>query len=387
MPKWPPMNSTPRARGLWAVSALSALVVLGFAADIAGFSIFAYPPAAPVSVRATANFGGTDYIHVSWAPVIGSTSYRIYRSDTGNSNDFEQISATGGTSYSDEVGCGNKVFFYRVTALANGLESVPSLADDGSTALCFVDTTCEDFTVFGPPVAIPDLGAISSTVNGSSSFVVGSVTVRVAVAHTYVSDLVMSLVSPTGTVIPLLNGVATNGNDDLLDVTFDDAAPTAFPPPAVPYAGTFRPAGTLATLAGEDAIGEWRLNVSDDASGDTGLLMAWALAICPEPGSEDGIQSADLNGDKIFNLSELLRCIQLYNIGGYHCADNPGDTEDGYVPGAGLNQSCEPHDTDYAAQDWTIILSELLRAIQFYNSGGYNYCPGDATEDGFCPGL
>jgi hypothetical protein len=28
----------------------------------------------------------------------------------------------------------------------------------------------------------------------------------------------------------------------------------------------------------------------------------------------------------------------------------------------------------------------LLRVIQFFNSGGYHFCPALATEDGFCPG-
>lgn len=79
--------------------------------------------------------------------------------------------------------------------------------------------------------------------------------------------------------------------------------------------------------------------------------------------------------------------IQLYNSQGYHCADNPNDTEDGYVPGVGINQSCSPYDTDFNPQNWVISLSELLRVIQFYNSLGYNYCPGTDTEDGFCPGL
>ncbi|HNR32770.1 MAG TPA: hypothetical protein PKI11_17905, partial [Candidatus Hydrogenedentes bacterium] len=37
--------------------------------------------------------------------------------------------------------------------------------------------------------------------------------------------------------------------------------------------------------------------------------------------------------------------------------------------------------------DWKIVLTELLRVIQFFNSGGCHYCPGDATEDGFCPGM
>ena len=39
-------------------------------------------------------------------------------------------------------------------------------------------------------------------------------------------------------------------------------------------------------------------------------------------------------------------------------------------------------------QDWKIELSELLRIIQFFNSGGYHACPDavPATEDGYCVG-
>ena len=81
------------------------------------------------------------------------------------------------------------------------------------------------------------------------------------------------------------------------------------------------------------------------------------------------------------SLSELLRVIQFFNSGGYHC-DAAG--EDGYAPGAG-DTSCAPHTSDYSAQDWAVNLSELLRLIQFYNSGGYHGCP--EGEDGFCPGA
>ncbi|HPO17411.1 MAG TPA: hypothetical protein PLI09_28520 [Candidatus Hydrogenedentes bacterium] len=75
--------------------------------------------------------------------------------------------------------------------------------------------------------------------------------------------------------------------------------------------------------------------------------------------------------------------IQLYNSQGYHC--EPG-TEDGFAPGPG-DTACRPHNSDYAPQDWSIGLSEILRVFQFRNSGGYHYCPGDDTEDGFCLGL
>ncbi len=100
-----------------------------------------------------------------------------------------------------------------------------------------------------------------------------------------------------------------------------------------------------------------------------------------------GVQTADQDGDYVITLTELLRPIQIYNSLGYHCAENPGDTEDGFVPGVGVDQTCAPYDTDYNPQDWVISLTELLRLIQFYNSLGYNYCPGQGTEDDFCPGA
>lgn len=92
--------------------------------------------------------------------------------------------------------------------------------------------------------------------------------------------------------------------------------------------------------------------------------------------------SADQNGDNLISLSELLRVIQFFNSGGYRCS--PG-TEDGYGPGLG-DTNCVPHNSDYNPQNWIISLSELLRLIQFFNAGGYFACPDAATEDGFCPG-
>ncbi len=88
--------------------------------------------------------------------------------------------------------------------------------------------------------------------------------------------------------------------------------------------------------------------------------------------------SADYNPqDYEISLSELLRVIQLYNKGIYHC---DSDGEDGYDIGEG-DESCKPHDSDYSPRDWRIGLSELLRLIQLYNSSGYHADPGG--EDGF----
>lgn len=95
----------------------------------------------------------------------------------------------------------------------------------------------------------------------------------------------------------------------------------------------------------------------------------------------------------VIDLSELLRVIQFYNFdyegqrGYYSCATSP--TEDGYQPGPTGPRDCPPHSSDYNPQDWRISVSELLRLIQFFNmpGGRYHACPGEGTEDGFCPGA
>ncbi|MCX7591116.1 MAG: hypothetical protein N2255_05750, partial [Kiritimatiellae bacterium] len=104
-----------------------------------------------------------------------------------------------------------------------------------------------------------------------------------------------------------------------------------------------------------------------------------------EGSTDRSVHSADQNNDGLISLTELLRVIQFFNSGGYHCAIPPSSTEDGYAPGPG-DQSCVPHARDFNPQNWQITLTELLRLIQFYNSGGYHYCPSQNTEDGYCPG-
>jgi len=100
-----------------------------------------------------------------------------------------------------------------------------------------------------------------------------------------------------------------------------------------------------------------------------------------------GTHDADGNGDGIVNLSELLRVIQLYNAGGYACADGEGETPDGYAAGGGGTPvgapGCTAHDADFMGGDGVITLSELLRGIQLFSFAEIEPCPGE-SEDGFC---
>ncbi len=96
-------------------------------------------------------------------------------------------------------------------------------------------------------------------------------------------------------------------------------------------------------------------------------------------GEESPFHTADYLGpDGMIELTELLRVIQFFNLGGFGC----GDEETGYVPG-GLDQDCAPANFDYAPQNWQVDLTEILRIVQLYNARGY--ASGQPTEDGFAP--
>ncbi|MBI1321055.1 MAG: CHRD domain-containing protein [Candidatus Hydrogenedens sp.] len=109
------------------------------------------------------------------------------------------------------------------------------------------------------------------------------------------------------------------------------------------------------------------------------------------------LHNMDYNGDKKFTLTELLRVVQFYNSdNGYGCAPVAGDNEDGFevvLEKGSPAPACKPHASDYeGGADFQISLTELLRAIQFFNFSDQSYgyasdCGGQITEDDFCPLL
>ncbi|MCX8063946.1 MAG: hypothetical protein N3G21_02090, partial [Candidatus Hydrogenedentes bacterium] len=96
-------------------------------------------------------------------------------------------------------------------------------------------------------------------------------------------------------------------------------------------------------------------------------------------GEVEYYSSADTNRNLRIDLEELLRVIQHFNSGGYHCDSS---AEDGYAPGFEGDKTCSYHSSDYNPPDWIISLSELLRCIQMFNYGHYYPCSNG--EDGFC---
>jgi hypothetical protein len=101
------------------------------------------------------------------------------------------------------------------------------------------------------------------------------------------------------------------------------------------------------------------------------------------------LHSADMDMNHEVSMPELLRVIQLFNTnsGKYIC---DAATEDGYASGDdATKRTCWQHSAD-SDDNWEFSLSELLRVIQFWSLGGYHIAtPADEgfpTKDGFAPG-
>jgi hypothetical protein len=101
-------------------------------------------------------------------------------------------------------------------------------------------------------------------------------------------------------------------------------------------------------------------------------------------GSEPGAHTADQDGDNRIELNEILRIIQLYAAYRFQCQTG---SEDGYAPFGGECLGCGAYSSDYNPRDCIISLSELLRAVQIFNAGGYTVCPNSPEGDGVCAGA
>ncbi|GIH03108.1 zinc metalloprotease [Rhizocola hellebori] len=123
-------------------------------------------------------------------------------------------------------------------------------------------STTYTLTVNGPPgcsgtngndVAIPDLTTVESslTISGCAGNAGTASTVEVHIIHTYIGDLVVSLIAPDGSAYTLHN--RTGGSADNINQTY------------------------TVNLSSEVANGTWKLRVQDAASGDIGTIDTWTL--------------------------------------------------------------------------------------------------------------
>ena len=116
-----------------------------------------------------------------------------------------------------------------------------------------------------PGITIPDNNpaGIERSLNVTDSGTIKEIEIKIDITHTYISDLIVNLVSPAGTVTSLHS--RTGGSADNIITT---------------YNLTNKP--NLTALKGQNMQGSWKLKVSDIIGQDVGKLNKWSLKLVKE---------------------------------------------------------------------------------------------------------
>ncbi len=139
--------------------------------------------------------------------------------------------------------------------------------------------TTYTFTNTPTKTLIKDLATTTSTITINQNINIKDLNVQISLNHTALSDLVITLRSPTGQVITLFNKRG-GWADNLVNTVFDDdlANPT-IGNATYPFIGSFRPESLLSVLNDKNAKGTWTLSITDTAGGDAGKLISWKLTM------------------------------------------------------------------------------------------------------------
>ncbi len=197
---------------------------------------------------------------------------------------------------------------------------------------------------------------------------VDDLTVSLRADHTYLRDLTVRLISPSGTEVVLVerrgsygNDFGT-GNDDCTGspTQFTDNAERSISSGVAPFSGSWRPEQALSAFDGEPAQGTWELHIRDDASADIGAVHCVGLTLLDEAGAAPLVTDIALvDGATTIAHDSLLDAAttsisRLVMIGdGFTTAAAPGEI----IVTAPLRPPAAPEDIAAEAGDQSVTIS------------------------------
>jgi subtilisin-like proprotein convertase family protein len=260
------------------------------------------------------NIGGATALNVSATLTTSTPGVTITTASSGYPNIGSNGQSAVNTipfafTLAPTAACGIGIDFTLTVSYANSNEGPQVFTYRFQTAQPDAGTIAATASYTGPPVPIPAnaagtinipivvsglSGAISDlnfSFDGSSCTAdIGATTV--GLDHTWVGDLVITLTSPQGTTVLLMNqpGSSANSGNNFCNTVLDDGATALIQnivPGLAPWTGAFKPLSSLAAFNGESGNGTWTLSITDVFPADGGNVRAFSLAfstyVCSGP--------------------------------------------------------------------------------------------------------
>lgn len=221
---------------------------------------------------------------LEWNSIATSNQFEL---QLATDLDFEQLVSTQnitGTSLQVSNLEGLQNYFWRVRplgALCN---------QEFSDVYRFTTTTvdCNSFSSTNVPVTIPTTAATVNstlTVLATENQLISSLTVDINITHTWINDLIVTLISPSGTQVRLLNRPCPSSSqyqNAIATFTMDGISLACNLVPQNAVSGNVNPFDSFSTLVGQNTQGTWTLRVQDVFNDDGGSINDWTLNFCTD---------------------------------------------------------------------------------------------------------
>ncbi len=267
-------NLTVTATGGGSSKTTDLTLAIGFPGDV----VLTSPANGAEAVALATNF--------TWAAAAGATDYEIQIATDAAFTNVVESATVASTSYSSAGLSVYTVYFWRVRA-TNGCGN-----GDYSSLFSFRTDAdpCSTIASADIPVNLPEQSSpgneytVTSSLNWTNGGTIDDLNVLgLDIDHTWVNDLEISLTSPNGTTVSLIDSPCGDEND--VSISFDDEASSASFPCPPNDGNTYQANGNLSDFDGENANGTWTLSITDTyASEDGGSLNAWSIEICVASG-------------------------------------------------------------------------------------------------------
>jgi len=218
---------------------------------------------------------------LSWSSDINVDQY-IVELSLSNTFDSILVSSTTKDPYfiPSENLASEITFYWRVKGTNPCLESNYSEVQNFTTD--FLD--CSPIGPVNLPVNLIDASSSQSGITFADVYIandsiISDINIEVSIQHTYLSDMILSLIAPDGTEVILARNIG-GSRSNLVNTVFDQEAMNLTEDSSAPFTGSFLPTEDLDVFNGKSSLGIWRLKVEDIGSQDTGRIILFNINFC-----------------------------------------------------------------------------------------------------------
>lgn len=235
--------------------------------------------AQPILIGPANNVSGLySDVHLSWENDTSVENYLVQVSTDSNFNNIVDSQTLTTNSYDASLAL-ETVYYWRVIGANRCSTGTSSVINSFTTGV----SSCDDsMTATDTPITIAAMGSdiYRSIIEVTENLPITDVNVKVNITHTWVRDVKLVLISPTGTRVLLSDNNGSNFAENYTNTVFDQEATTSIVGAAAPFTGTFIPEENLSVLYGEMSAGNWTLEVSDYFDGHGGSIDEFTLEFC-----------------------------------------------------------------------------------------------------------